>query len=451
VSQGSELASSSDTKSEFLDPDIHPGVSVKTRIHLLLFLCAFVPPAAPSLCSEATSPPLGHDEALRVYIDCQSRFCDLNHFRREITFVNYVRERRDAQVHVLVTTQKTGGGGEEFAIAFIGQEKFDTLNDSLYYFSSSTDTYDEIRAGITHRLKLGLVRYASKLSSAEHLDVAFQPPDTLPPTRSEAEDPWDYWIYRVRVGGDISGEKRQRFINGNGSLSANRTTEDWKVRLYLQGGFSEDVFELSDGSTFRSVFREYGGGAFVVKSVDEHRSLGGLAKFEVSTFQNHDLALEIGPAAEYNLFPYSESTRRELTFSYAIRLKYFNYEELTIFDKTSEVRLGQSLEVSYSVQQPFGTINTSLEASSFLFDIGQHRVELSSWLEIRLFRGLQLDISGGVERTKDQINLPRGGATDEEVLLRRQELGTDYRYYIDVGISYTFGSIYNNVVNPRFD
>jgi hypothetical protein len=37
-----------------------------------------------------------------------------------------------------------------------------------------------------------------------------------------------------------------------------------------------------------------------------------------------------------------------------------------------------------------------------------------------------------------------------EVLLRLRELATEYSFDFGVGLSYTFGSIYNNVVNPRF-
>jgi len=50
----------------------------------------------------------------------------------------------------------------------------------------------------------------------------------------------------------------------------------------------------------------------------------------------------------------------------------------------------------------------------------------------------------------DQLSLVKGGATTEEILLHRKELETQYRYYVSFGLTYTFGSIYNNVVNPRF-
>jgi hypothetical protein len=50
----------------------------------------------------------------------------------------------------------------------------------------------------------------------------------------------------------------------------------------------------------------------------------------------------------------------------------------------------------------------------------------------------------------DQLALVKGGATREEILLKRKELASTYTYFTYFGLSYTFGSIYNNVVNPRF-
>ena len=57
-------------------------------------------------------------EALRIFLDCGP--CDDDFLRREITFVNYVRDRRDAQVHVLVTRETTGGGGRAWTLEFYG-------------------------------------------------------------------------------------------------------------------------------------------------------------------------------------------------------------------------------------------------------------------------------------------------------------------------------------------
>ena len=47
----------------------------------------------------------------------------------------------------------------------------------------------------------------------------------------------------------------------------------------------------------------------------------------------------------------------------------------------------------------------------------------------------------------DQIYLPRRDAIDEEILVRQRQLATDYEWQFRIGITYSFGSIFNNVVN----
>lgn len=408
--------------------------------------------AVPSLAS-AQEPAAGPEQefsALRVFMDCRSHFCDFDHFRREISFVNYVRDRQDAQVHVLVTTRRTGAGGTEFTLALIGQQEFESVDDSLGYFSGQTDTFDEVRAGLTRTLKLGLVRYAARTPTAERLDVIYEAPEGAAAPQA-TDDPWNYWIFRFRVSGDLGGEELQSDFGGSGSISANRTTEDWKISLSLFGWYNEERFELADSTELTSVARELDASAFVVRSLGEHWSVGGIVEARSSTFTNHDLSFEAGPAIEYSVFPYTESTRRALTVIYAIELRHFDYKQITLFNRMRETRGSHLLEASYSVRQPFGSINTSLEGSAFLDDLSQHRLELSGRLDVRIVRGLSFEVGGRVIRTKDQIFLPREDIPDEEILLRRRELGTEYRYFLRFGLAYTFGSIFNNVVNPRFD
>ena len=207
---------------------------------------------------------------------------------------------------------------------------------------------------------------------------------------------------------------------------------------------------MSDGSEVKSFEQSQHGGGSVIKSLGEHWSLGVWGNAGASTYQNYDLWAELGPAVEFNVFPYSESTRRSFTFVYSVQLNYYDYTEVTLFDQTAETRPQQYAEISYTVRQPFGTVTASLEGENYLDNFEQHRFNLRGFLNVRLVRGLQLNINGSLARIKDQINLPREDATDEEVLLRRRELGTDYRYRLNLSLSYTFGSIYNNIVNPRF-
>ncbi|MCD6177316.1 MAG: hypothetical protein J7K29_05725, partial [Candidatus Cloacimonetes bacterium] len=70
-----------------------------------------------------------------------------------------------------------------------------------------------------------------------------------------------------------------------------------------------------------------------------------------------------------------------------------------------------------------------------------------SW---KIYKGLSLDLWGNAARVHDQLSLAAGDVTTEELLLRQKELQTQYTYFLSIGLSYSFGSIYNNIVNPRF-
>jgi hypothetical protein len=135
---------------------------------------------------------------------------------------------------------------------------------------------------------------------------------------------------------------------------------------------------------------------------------------------------------------------------YSAGARYLNYEEITIFSEMEEVRPIHQLEVSLYAQQPWGRIGTSVTAFQYLDDLEQHNVRLSGDCNIRLFKGFSFNVFGSIERVKDQIYLSGVGISDEDILVRRRQLGTNYRVFLFPNIRFQFGSIFNNVVNPRF-
>jgi hypothetical protein len=50
----------------------------------------------------------------------------------------------------------------------------------------------------------------------------------------------------------------------------------------------------------------------------------------------------------------------------------------------------------------------------------------------------------------DQLYLPAQGATEAEILLNQKQLASQYKVKLNLGLTYSFGSIYNNVINTRF-
>jgi hypothetical protein len=389
---------------------------------------------------------------LRVFLDCQNVWCDFDYFREQITFVRYVRDRRDADVHVLVTVQATGAGAREHTIAFLGQGRFADLEDEQRFVAPRDATADEVRRGLVHAVSLGLVRFVARTPVGERLRVTLEDPPAAGPASpaDPAADPWNLWTFRVGTSGFFSGEQSYTSTNVSGSASANRTTEDWKIDLTMNSRYSESQFEISEDITIVNIQRNHGLSGLVVRTLGPHWGGGARGSLTHSTFLNQRTNVRVSPAVEYNVFPYAESTRRQLTFQYGVGINSVDYFEETIFERESETFLDHNLLTALVLRQPWGSVSTSLEASQYLHDPSKHRLVLFSDLDLRLVRGLSFRSWASVAMLRDQIYLPARGASPEEILLRQRQLATSFRYFASIGLSYQFGSPFHGVVNPRF-
>jgi hypothetical protein len=108
------------------------------------------------------------------------------------------------------------------------------------------------------------------------------------------------------------------------------------------------------------------------------------------------------------------------------------------------------LQVAYQIQEKWGNINLSLYGSHYFHDFSKNSIGLNGFLNIRVFKGLSISVNGGVSYINDQLNLVKGELTEAERLLRLQQQASQYDINGGLGLTYVFGSIYNNVVNPRF-
>jgi hypothetical protein len=139
-----------------------------------------------------------------------------------------------------------------------------------------------------------------------------------------------------------------------------------------------------------------------------------------------------------------------LTLQYTLGVDSHNYREETIFGKTKEKLFDQKLTTSLSLRQPWGTASGSVDLSQYLNDPHKYSISAFGATNVRLFKGFSFNLFTQLSRTRDQVYLPRGEATTEEILVRQRQLATGYQYFLNFGISYSFGSIFNNIVNPRF-
>jgi len=331
------------------------------------------------------------------------------------------------------------------------------MTDTLTYVSGFDATSDEVRAGLAGVMKLGLMRYVALTPAAGEIVIRTREEEpgrpmgagSRPgPTAGPQDDPWNFWVFRTSMNGSGSGESSYKSLGLSGSFSASRVTEDWKVSLRLRTSYNERSFDYGTVSTL-AVTRSHSFNGLVAKSLGDHWSLGVRGGASSSTFANQKLALTGGPVLEWSAFPYAESTRRMLTVQYAVEGSYFDYVEETIYFKSSESLLRHELTASLNLTQPWGSANVYAGAGHFLRDLAQHSAGVGGFVNLRLARGFSVNLGGGVTRIQDLISVPAGERTPEDVLLRRRQLQTDYRYFTHFGLSYTFGSVFMNIVNPR--
>ena len=268
------------------------------------------------------------NESLRFYLDCDD--CDLNYIRREIPYVNYVRDVREAQVYVLMTDQDAGNGGEEFTFAFEGQQEFKGLNDTLKFTGMPDATDENIRSTQLKMLKMGLMRYVARTPLYREIEISHS--KSL--EEQEVTDRWNNWVFEIQFSPDFEGEETYKSLSLFNSLNVRKVTEAWKIEFDLDHHYNRVKYNYEDTS-FSAYWNAEDLENLFVRSMNEHWSLGGEVNFRVSTFSNYRFQFETLPAIEYNVFPYSQSTRRQLRMMYAAGYTLNFYQDSTIYNEMS--------------------------------------------------------------------------------------------------------------------
>ncbi len=377
-----------------------------------------------------------------VFIDCP--ICDFNYIRTHVRFVNYVRNRDEAQVQVLITALPTGSGGRQYTLVFLGREKFAGMNDTLSYVTSPSESWDKIRQGVSNSFAIGLVRYAGQMPIAKYLSIDVAKSDSP----VVVKDKWNYWVFTIGASGYLNGQSLTSQNSWAGRVSISRTTPQSKFLITTGAGYTASSYITNDQNVVAISRRQdlKGMGAL---SLDGHWSAGGILAAYSSTYDNKKADISLSPEVEYDIFPYSESTMRQLRFRYNLGYDYSSYYAETIFNKFSDNLTGEGVSVILNLTQPWGSINASLNGANYFYDFTKNHVQLYTQVSLSLSQGLSLSLSGAVSVIHDQLSLPQTGATTDQILLQQTELATQYSYWTAFGVSYTFGSIYNNVVNPR--
>ncbi len=380
-----------------------------------------------------------------IYVLCP--YCDMDYIKKEVTFANFTNHPSDADIKILITSQDIGSGGKIYTIHFEGNEKYGNLKDTLKYIRELNEQEADYRKGIMKRIELGLLQYLKNSPLADGITISFEKSGN---ERMETtDDNWDSWVFSIYGNSYMSGEKSSNYANFGLNAGAERITESLKINFNAGLDYSESNYDYED-TKFKSVYRSIDIGSHAIFSIDSNFSAGLFGSLNRSTYSNTDFAARISAGAEYNFYPYSVSTSRYFSIIYKLGYLFNKYFEETIYDKLNERLLSQSVQAYYMIKETWGTISTSLTFSNYLNDFSKRRVNIYSGLSLYIVGGLSFDFWGSFSMINDQIYLVKGSISREDLLLKRKAIRTDYSYYFSLGLSYTFGAKYNNVVNPRF-
>ena len=402
-------------------------------ISLLLFL----------LCTIVVHSQDKDKEPVRLFTECN---CDKNYIRQEIGYVNHVRDQSLANVQLFIYDVANGSGGRTYSLDFKGKDVFEDIFGKLVYETTATMTSDEIRQGLVKKIKSGLLRYILESDLAEEITYTINTDGTGEIVDIEIEDPWNNWLFELYGEAELDKETSRKAFEYEIGFESDRVTEKWRIRADLEMNQARSEFK-QEGETFTSERFRLSADASVVRSLSDHWSLGIFGGATHNTFTNLNFRGYMNPALEYNIFPYREVLRREIVFAYRIGYFYNDYLDTTVFGLDEEGIFNHSLDVQLRYRQPWGNVFARLRGSTFLKDFNKNRIELFSRLSVRVFQGLAVTFSGSFEVIRDQINLPAGNASIEDVLLQQKQIATDYELGFRVGISYTFGSAFNNIIN----
>ncbi|MEM1134953.1 MAG: hypothetical protein AAGI07_03875 [Bacteroidota bacterium] len=385
---------------------------------------------------------------LKVFLDCND--CNLNYFKTHFEEVDYVRDRKVADIHILINKAFLGSGTKHWELQFIDMADTDKTPITLITDTYQNQTENEVDQHLLKYIKAGLIPFL--LNSDPEIDVKLHSKQlelsNLSEENTSPEDPWNFWIFEIGGNIDFKKETNQSAYELEGEIDLERTTEAWRYR-----GELEYLYQLNEinnnGNILNSSLEKSGISGSIVKTMGEHWAAGIFGRVYSSTFSNIKQGNSLQVALEFNVFPYHKVASKEFTISYFIGPQVFEYLEPTIYEQLSETRMSHNIAVNLNMRKTWGAAQVKLRGVQFLHDLSKNRLEFSSKLSLRIVKGLFFNVEADFDLIRDQLSLPKGDANIEEILLQRRAIATDFETGIAIGLSYTFGSIFNSIVNTR--
>ncbi len=213
------------------------------------------------------------------------------------------------------------------------------MNDTLTYTSSPDQTNTIVREKSTNMLKIGLMRFVARTPLFNVIDITHN----IDLEEEEVIDRWNNWVFEISTEPQFEAEETQRQLELRNSLNITKITPDIKLEIEIDQFYNREKF-IENVNTDSVISSTYITSAtsidnLFVKSIGEHWSVGAKWRIGSSTRENYGFLTEILPSVEYDIYPYSEATHRQLRILYSAGYQFNNYIDSTIYNKSK----GESL------------------------------------------------------------------------------------------------------------
>ena len=347
---------------------------------------------------------------LRVYLDCDR--CDDSRIRTDVNFVDYVRDRELADVHVFVTTNYTVFDGRQYEFSFIGRGRHSRSTLTLERLIAPNTPSETAREIISEALRLGLAPFLDQARLEEDFSITYTGGREFSADEQLAGDPWRHWVFEI-YGGDfeLDLESNRTIFDSRWGVYADHRSEIWKIRFRPYFNYDLVRIKREGRETIRSSISRHGLESYVIRSLGPHWSLGLFGTYLTRNDRNIRNMYSLVPGVEFSLLPYEVATRRAITLVYTLGASYVQYHEETIFNKTEEWRPRHEVDATIAIRRPWGDIYSGIEGSQYLHDRSKQRAEIFGNVSVRLFEGFSLQVEGQFEMIRDQLSLPLGDAS----------------------------------------
>lgn len=380
---------------------------------------------------------------IKVYIDDEG--IDFDYLREALNFVDFVTEPAVADVQIILVEETTGSGGANFSLWFTGKLK--NIRDYTLNVSVQPDeTEHEVRVALSNAIVKGLMPYLNESNVAESYRLSIT--ELKENTVEAAADKWKNWMFKLSGWGGVNYQDNRNGYDYTLAFKADKITDNFKSENYIY--LNKEILNLSsEGETAQKNYEYNYVSSKLVFSLGEKFSLGGAVYGYQNSYQNTRHFVSATLAAEYNFFPWDLSNEKIVSVAYLAGVQNYVFNEVTIRNKTSEFLPMHQLRMHAFAVQPWGDIEVYVIATQNIPEFNLYNLSFESEFSIRIAKGLSLDFLFGVEGIHNQVYIPAAYYSFDDVLLGNIDLPSSIDVSATLGITYRFGSIYNNVVNKR--